>query len=366
MGAFEGFARVEILKAALSTLLHELLFIRLRTKHTNQTPNQQWFPNEVHKVWKKKITAIKSPKCSSLKSTLLVDVLKWTLPQVLPPARKAGHWDDVRTESLPPSCRWPRQTSPFGSYYRFCPPVPPCSYTWTCAVLRLQRIKWHVNQPALSRHHKDTFSNPSLLNMPYRTAPWKLKGDDKHKSTVETTTRVSALTDGTPNQLPTRAYSQPTRWDPSMSHALQAAFTLNLRSRWRPTVLYSGSFPTWFAQQGRPRDIQACCKVPLCRCQIARWHDKLLQREADCSDLVSCSAGRKCSPTVTTAGPQEVSLKASAFSMRGRFSASPALHYCIFFILFFFKNNGFIRGSYIKAIKNVHYFYISKWIGIRH
>lgn len=60
--------------------------------------------------------------------------LKWTLPYVLPPAREAGHWDDVRTKSLPPSCRWPRQTSPFGSYYRFCPLVPPCSYTWIYAV----------------------------------------------------------------------------------------------------------------------------------------------------------------------------------------------------------------------------------------
>lgn len=39
----------------------------------------------------------------------------------------------VRTQSFLQSCRWPRQTCPCGSYCRFYPLEPPCSYTWTRA-----------------------------------------------------------------------------------------------------------------------------------------------------------------------------------------------------------------------------------------
>lgn len=78
MGAFKSFAWVEILKATLSTLLHKLLFIGMQTKHTNQTPNRQWFPNEVHKVWKK-ITAIKSPNVFQSQKHIISGFPKWTL-----------------------------------------------------------------------------------------------------------------------------------------------------------------------------------------------------------------------------------------------------------------------------------------------
>lgn len=37
---------------------------------------------------------------------------------------------EIRMWSLPLSCQWPRQTCLFGSYCRFSPQVPPCSYTY--------------------------------------------------------------------------------------------------------------------------------------------------------------------------------------------------------------------------------------------
>lgn len=138
---FDSCAWVQIPKATLSSLLHELLFIRTQTKHNKPTNND--FQIKCTKC--EKLTAIKIPTCSSLNSTLLVYeyIVQVQYQTVLffsanswsrASASKAGHSVDVRTRSLPPSCRWPRQTSPFGSCCRFCPLVPPCSYTWTCAV----------------------------------------------------------------------------------------------------------------------------------------------------------------------------------------------------------------------------------------
>lgn len=54
---FDGFAWVEIPKATLSSLLHELLFIRLQTKQNK--PNNNDFQIKCTNC--EKITAIKSP-----------------------------------------------------------------------------------------------------------------------------------------------------------------------------------------------------------------------------------------------------------------------------------------------------------------
>ena len=52
---------------------------------------------------------------------------------------------EVRTQSRPPSCRWPRQTCPFGSYYIFFLPVPPCSYSYNKQKTRLSRMHCKIN-----------------------------------------------------------------------------------------------------------------------------------------------------------------------------------------------------------------------------